>query len=330
MTTRRMAVVAVCSVALALTLAPPSAAEESAAPVGQGTAGARSHHRIEFGAYTKGMQARPARLSSFERKVHSRVGIASYYYGFGDVFPAAAEERFSDEGRRRVLVSWDMGPTRFTEWSGGEHDAYLDQIVEAALAYPRDVYVRPWPEMNGDWQQFQPTPAGEKAFGGTYAEFREAWRYLVTYSRERGATNLKWVFNPTADTYAETTPVARIWPGEEYVDVLGLDGFNWGRDNDWGRWATFREIFTAQYRKLTRLHATAPVWICEFASKEPMRSDGAPRDPRRSKAAWLVDAFKTAKSMKRIRALIYFNERKERDWRVNSSPAALKAIRGLL
>lgn len=317
---------ATCVLGLSLSLTPLAA---SAADYGRGGMEPKSA-RIEFGAYTKGMQQRPARLNKFEKKIGAHADIASYYYGFGDVFPAAAEARFADDGRRKVLVSWDMGPTRFTEWTHGEHDAYLDQIVDAALAYPHDVYVRPWPEMNGDWQAFQPTPLGDRPYGGTYSQFREAWRHVVTYARERGATNLRWVFNPTVDTYPETTPVAKIWPGDEYVDVLGLDGFNWGRDRKWGRWQSFREIFSKQYRRLIRLDATAPVWVCEFASKEPMRSDGAPRDRRHSKAAWLVDAFKTAKGMKRIRALIYFNERKERDWRVDSSRTALKAIRGLL
>ncbi|MCY7396412.1 MAG: hypothetical protein LH468_09730 [Nocardioides sp.] len=279
-----------------------------------------------FGAYVEGMQAEPSRLSSFEELVGAPADIASYYYGYGDVFPAAAEAGFASNGRR-VLVSWDMGPTRFSSWTSGEHDAYLDQIVAAALSYPADVYVRPWPEMNGDWQTFQPSPDGERPDGGTYLEFQDAWRHVVDYTRARGATNLKWVFNPAADTYAETTPVRRIWPGAEYVDVLGIDGFNWGKDRGTGRWRSFREIFAPMYRRLSALHPTAPVWICEFASKEPRSADGAPRDDRHSKARWLEDAFRSALSMGRIQAMVYFHERKERDWRVNSTPGALLALR---
>ena len=106
----------------------------------------------------------------------------------------------------------------------------------------------------------------------------------MTTCARRGATNLKWVFNPAADTYAETTPVGKIWPGAAYVDVLGIDGFNWGKDNHWGRWLSFGESSgrcTAADEDCT-LHA--PVWICEFGSKEPRRHDGAPRDRRQSKA----------------------------------------------
>ena len=70
-----------------------------------------------------------------------------------------------------------MGPTRFTEWTRGDHDAYLDQIVSYAVAYRDDVYVRPWPEMNGDWQTFQPTPEGARPTVGP-----------MRTSRRRGAT----------------------------------------------------------------------------------------------------------------------------------------------
>jgi beta-mannanase len=284
---------------------------------------------VEVGAFVEGMQDDPRKLPQFERLVGARMGIASYYYGFGDVFPGPAERTFADGGARKVLVSWDMGATRFAEWSSGQHDDYLDSIAAAARSYPHVLYVRPWPEMNGDWQAFQPTAAGDRPAGGTYAEFRAAWRHVVTYLREHGATNLRWVFNPTADTYAETTPVRRIWPGSRYVDVLGLDGFNWGDSTGGLRWRSFADIFRAQYRTLTDLDRNAPVWICETASKEPAVDDGAPVDRGHRKAAWVRDMFDLT-GMDRLRAVIWFQSHKERDWRVDSSAGSLRAVRAAL
>jgi len=285
--------------------------------------------RVAFGAYVGGMAAAPSRLTSFETKVGARAAVASYYYGYGDVFPGALEKTFSDGGRRSVLLSWDMGPTRFTEWSSGKQDRYLDQIVAAARSYRSRVYVRPWPEMNGDWQDFQPTAAGEKKYGGTYAQFKAAWRHVVGYTRSHGATNLKWVFNPTADTYAETTDVRSIWPGASYVDVLGLDGFNWGKDASWGTWKSFTAIFRTQYDRLAALHPTAPVWICEVASKEPTRADGAPVDPRHDKGTWITSAMGST-GFSRLKVVIWFDEAKERDWRVDSSRTSLLGVRRVL
>jgi mannan endo-1,4-beta-mannosidase len=282
--------------------------------------------RVQVGAFVDGMQADPARLDKWETAVGGHADVASYYYGYGDVFPARTEREFSEGGTRKVLLSWDMGPTRFTEWSSGDHDDYLDEIAGAARAYPYEVYVRPWPEMNGDWQTFQPTADGTRVHGGTYAEFKEAWRYVVSYLRGRGADNLRWVFNPTADTYAETTPVGRIWPGAKYVDVLGLDGFNWGRDAGWGRWRSFPQIFREQYLNLTELDPRAPVWICEVASKEPLVHDGAPVDADHDKGSWVRTMF-DYRGMPQLRAIVWFDADKERDWRTTSSKRSARQWR---
>lgn len=302
-----------------------SSASGSAAPLAE---------RVKFGAFVAGMYGDPSLLSDFEEQMGRETDVASYYYAYagageGSVFPGSVELGFADGGRRDVLVAWDMGPTRFTEWTAGVHDAYLDRIAAAAREYPYDLYVRPWPEMNGDWAAYQPTIAGNRPHGGTYREFKLAWRYVVTYLRSAGADNLKWVFNVDASTYAGTTPVEKIWPGRRYVDVLGLDGFNWGQDAGWGRWRSFGTIFAKQYRRITALHPTAPVWICEVGSKEPLVDDGAPVDTGHSKASWMRSAL-NYEGMPRLAAVVWFNMRKERDWRLDSSPAAGSTARRLL
>jgi hypothetical protein len=280
---------------------------------------------LRFGAYVDGMTADPSRLASYEARIGARTRVASYFYGFGDEFPAAIERRFADGGRRDVLLSWDMGAARFTDWTSGRHDGYLRTIAGHAKTYPYPIYLRPWPEMNGDWQHYQPTAAGTKRYGGTPAQFVDAWRHVVTVIREAGGGNIRWVFNPTTDTYPQTTDIRTVWPGTGYVDVLGLDGYNWGNGHRM-RWREFPNIFSAQYTRLTALHTTAPVWICEYGSKEPAADDGAPADPAHHKGKWMHTMLSNT-GFPRITTLIGFDAHKERDWRVNSSPASLHALR---
>lgn len=327
----RRVVVALALLALAasgLAVASPTVAA-GANP--QGSTALRLSDRVLFGAHVGGMNSDPSLLPEFEEQVGRQADIASVYHGYagdgqGGVFPGATERALADGGRRQLLIGWNMGPTRLAEWAAGDHDAYLSEIAVAARSYPYDLYVRPWPEMNGDWASYQPTADGRRPHGGTYREFRQAWRHVVTFFEERGVTNLRWVFNADAATYAATTPVEKIWPGRRYVDVLGLDGFNWGKDEAWGTWRSFTQIFRPQYRRLTALHPTAPVWVCETASKEPTVEDGAPVDPANDKGAWIRSAFSTT-SMPRLQAVVWFDEQKERDWRVASSSSSLRAIR---
>lgn len=284
--------------------------------------------RVLLGAWVPGSTVDARRFEAFEARVGGRMDIASLFYGFGDVFPSEREAALSARGARRLLLSWDMGSSRFSAWASGAHDAYLRTIGVAAARFGRPVYVRPWPEMNGDWQRFQPTARGERSAGGTPAEFRRAWRHVVTTVRAAGGTNVRWVFNPYAATYRGTTDVRSIWPGRAYVDVLGMDGYNWGGGPP-GRWTSFARTFGPMYRILTRLHPTAPVWVCETASKEPRASDGAARLATRSKATWIRKAF-SSRAFPRLQAVVWFHERKERDWRVDSSAASLRAFRAVV
>jgi len=268
----------------------------------------------------------PAAVADYERQVGADLQIVSVFHGVGDIFPTAAERQLAARGSRALLISLDMGAARthrFSAWSSGRHDAYLKRLGASLADYPFPVYLRPWAEMNADWVPFQPTADGGKPAGGTPAEFVRAWRHVVNEVRAAGATNVRWVFNPTADTYAQTTSVSMIYPGQQWVDVLGLDGYNWGT---YPGWRSFSSIFSEQYRRLTALDPALPVWLCEFASREPSVDDGAPIDTAQSKAKWLRAAFES-RDFPRIQALVYFDIKKERDWRLASSSASLGAAR---
>lgn len=266
-------------------------------------------------------------LTAMEHSLGAEVAIASSFRGWGDLFPDTAQQAQAKAGHT-LLVAWDLGATRATRFATfyqHRHDAYLAREAKAAHRFGAPFYVRPWAEMNADWVAFQPTAAGKRAAGGTYAQFIRAWRYVVSYFRTHGAGNVRWVFNPTTDTYAETTPVAKIWPGKAYVDVLGLDGYNWGNGGVL-HWRSFADIYRTQYARLTALAPSLPVWVCEFGSKAANEDDGAAVDPRHSTSAWYQGMFGWLKQASRVRALVMFDVRKERDWRIQSSAATLKQM----
>jgi beta-mannanase len=127
---------------------------------------------------------------------------------------------------------------------------------------------------------------------------------------------VRWVWSPNV---GRSTGLANLYPGGAYVDWVGLDGYNWGTSQP-GRhsWQTFSEIFGRSYDKLARM-TKKPMMISETASAE---SGG-------DKAAWIRQGLlvQVPKRFPRIRAVIWFHENKEADWRVNSSKAALKAYR---
>jgi len=107
------------------------------------------------------------------------------------------------------------------------------------------------------------------------------------------------------------------FPGDDVVDLVAIDGYNWGRTRDWSVWQSFEEIFSDAYKTATAL-SKRPIIIGEAASAEIGGS----------KSLWISDGFKQLRrSFPRIEALIWFDVQKESDWRIASSPESLKAFR---
>ena len=100
--------------------------------------------------------------------------------------------------------------------------------------------------------------------------------------------------------------------------------YNWGVGGP-GGWRSFETMFAGQYRNLTTLAATLPVWVCEVGSKEPTESDGAPVDTSHTKSAWYSAALAST-VFPAVQAFVLFDVRKERDWRVASSPSSLRVV----
>lgn len=196
--------------------------------------------------------------------------------------------------------------------AAGSHDAFLRQWARAAAQWGNPFYLRFAPEMNGNWF---PWSAGMN--GNTAADYVAAWRHVVTLFRSEGATNVSWVWCPNVDRGG--MPFGNLYPGDAYVDWLALDGYNWGTStptNPFYRWETVVEIFADSYRVITQL-SSKPLMFAEIASTE-LGGD---------KAQWITQGLLAdlPSHFPRVRAVVWFHEDKETDWRVNSSSRSLAA-----
>ncbi len=173
------------------------------------------------------------------------------------------------------------------------------------------ILLRPFHEMNGDWYSW--------AVAGKEQAHINAWRHMVTIFREEGATNVKWVWCPNERYAGDAGPYAGYYPGDAYVDYLGLDGYNWAASNG-SPWLTFDDIYRDSYDEITALSPTLPVMLGEYGSHT------APGD----KAAW-IDAMHSSVASgayPRLQLMVYFNKNMDgATWEVNSSPESLAAYK---
>ncbi len=297
-----------------------------------GAGGATLGSDLMFGASIPDLPSGSADLPALEARLGSPLQIASTFVDWSYVIGGPNELRMADGGARKVLLSWEPWGVRFADVTAGKQDAYLQRVATSMRAFPYTVYVRPWPEMNANWSSWQPTADGSKPDGGTPTQFVAAWRYLVDFFHHGDVTNLRFVFNPDSSNWSSNTAIPSIWPGAKYVDVLGIDGYNWGNDSVGGTWRTFDVIFSTMYGFLTHIDPTHPVWICETGSKEPREEDdglfpneSAPVDPSNSKGTWIRQMLAST-AFPRVRAVVWFNLRKGRNWPLTSSDDSLSAI----
>lgn len=216
----------------------------------------------------------------------------------------------ASQGGRRPMISWQSYDLSVRDIAAGKYDGYITDWARGAATAPGLLYVRPFPEMNGDWTTWNGDPEG----------LRLAWRHIVDIFDSVGATNVRWVFSPnvTDSPRVPENAMELYYPGDDYVDVLALDGYNWGEVLPSVGWRSFEAIFRAGYDRITRL-GDQPIWIAELASSN-VGGD---------KSDWVREMFATT-GFERIEALVWFNENKEADWRIDSDVATLHAFRQVL
>lgn len=125
--------------------------------------------------------------------------------------------------------SWDRnGDALDAVLPGGvahaEFVAYLDRLAVFLKGLnvngkPVPVLLRPLHEMNGAWFWWGDKKSGERLV--------TLWRFYHDYLvREKSVRNVLWVWSPNIDPAASVERFMRYWPGSEYVDVVGLDGYD--------------------------------------------------------------------------------------------------------
>lgn len=218
------------------------------------------------------------------------------------------------------IISWEpQDPTNpsdpayaLSAIASGAWDTYIIQSARSAAATATPFLINLAPEMNGTWSPWGP---GHNA--NTPEGYVAAYRHIVDIFRALGATNVGWIWAPNTDWNAQSV-YGSYYPGDGYVDWLGMDGYNFGTTTSDG-WLTPAQIFGRSYTALTGLSAK-PIIIEETASTELGGS----------KAAWITQLAQTIPAQfPAVEALVWFQRNKETDWRVNSSVGALGAFTAL-
>ena len=271
--------------------------------------------RIAIGTFISDSYRYPTLYDRWSREVEHRPAILASYKSW--TLPLIDTTQLEDVWQRGAapIVTWEPWAEeggrvfRLRDIAAGLYDDYIHSSARAAAAWERPLFVRFAHEMNGGWY-----PWGRGQNGNDPRVYKDAWRHIVRIFEAEGADNVSWVWCPNENSSGRFA-FRQYYPGDRWVDWVGLDGFNWEVSP---HWQTFTEVFAASYNSLVEM-SQRPVMIVETGSWE----QGG------NKAEWVTDALtRELPRFEHVRAFLWWSVDDPRgDLRVESSPAALRAVR---
>lgn len=170
-------------------------------------------------------------LATEEAQFNSTNGLVTTFCDFntGGAFPLSYAQAAKDRGSALVIqwepFDWNLpnnaqpayAPARIT---AGDFDSYIESFFLQAEVWTNDesVLVVFAPEMNDavyPWSGGYATPA----------QYIAMWKHVYNI-KKAVAPNVWLIWNPI-NFGASSYTFEQFWPGAQYVDALGINGFNW-------------------------------------------------------------------------------------------------------
>jgi len=125
-------------------------------------------------------------------------------------------------------VNYPVVPTILP--GGNYHNKYLQKLQKFSRFMKKlrgskgesvPVIFRPYHEQNGNWFWWGRTRCTEQ-------EYVDLWRFTVTYLRDSlQVHNLIYAFSPDGNQFSTKEEYLREYPGDDYVDIFGVDFYFW-------------------------------------------------------------------------------------------------------
>ncbi|MEM7532294.1 MAG: DUF4832 domain-containing protein [Chloroflexota bacterium] len=264
-------------------------------------------------------------LQAQESWTGKKNSVVTLFTPLANDFPLEAIENLWFNGNTPLLTLEPFGYSA-AQLAAGDADAQLTAwAIEFKLWLDscggRSAFLRFGHEMNGDWY----------SWGNDAANYVAAWQHIHTLFADLGidSSQVQWVW-AVNNVDVNTDPAENFYPGDSYVDWLGVDGYNWGESQNWSSWRDFPAVFDPM---LTRLHAISPnkpILVAEIGTTGVSATtivDGVEQgagDPAK-KNEWIAYTYLVGtKAYRQVKMAAYFNVDKgsrlaiggESDWAV--------------
>ncbi|MET8134514.1 glycosyl hydrolase [Streptomyces sp. NPDC005251] len=246
-------------------------------------------------------------VTAFTKEAGRAPDIREYYSSWGDDFDAEGNTFLWRHGQLPMMA---LVPSAISlaDIAKGKDDAYIRRLAGQIAAYDGPLALSFAGEMNGPWNSWGPKHTKP-------ADFVASWKHVHDIFTAQGVTNVIWVWTPHVVDSGTTAKLRPYYPGNAYVDWVGLIGYYGPIDG-----VAFSSLFTPTLRQISGFSGK-PVLIAETGVAE---SEG--------KEAHIRDLFRGATKAGVI-GLVWYDQRKDwpggrqlMDWRISTSVGALAAF----
>ncbi len=259
-------------------------------------------------------------FKSYEQSLGHKFDFIMTYTEFYKPFPAKLVADTYADGRI-MMMTWApvMDPGLSTviipNIVNGEYDAYITEWARQVQNVGEPVFVRIANEMNGDWD-----PWCAWFFSKDADLYIEAWQRIYNIFKQQGVDNAIFVWNPHDRSFPnfKWNNAEVYYPGADYVDWVGLTGYNNGTGFAGETWRNFNDIYFPLYQDYLRKYPGKPFMITEFSCSELGGN----------KSAWINDAMTNLAWYTNIRIAVWYDQTDGmRLYRIDSTPEAKEAFR---
>lgn len=292
--------------------------------LGAGSVFAHIDHRIEFGfsaIFEDGLLPQYKDIEKFESESGVAIETINWNLGFnGDnkELPNIPLKRMQEYKSRDItlMLTWEpwgnaldrkgrhRNPLRSI--NKGYVDDYIRKTARDLRTFERPIRLRFGHDMIHD---DHPDTQGWFSWQDRAEEYKAAFRRVHDIFIEENALNVEFVWAPNYRP-ALFEVLKRYYPGPEYVDWIGINGYNWKGES-------FDEMFKMPYKTIVEhpeFFGNKPIMIAEFAAGADDALVGF------DKAQWITDAFLIIpEKYPLVKAVYWLHVKKDRDWRLDSS-----------
>jgi hypothetical protein len=260
---------------------------------------------VPIGLYEAGFPGTTTAVGAFASATGVQPRMLAYYSGWGQDFATEFATAAHAAGAVPVVKLEPLN-IPLPSIAAGQSDEYLRRFASNVRAYRYPVIISFGHEMNGYWYTWGDTHSKP-------AQFIAAWQHVVATFRAAGATNVKWMWTVN-NISSPSMNVAPWWPGKQWVDLVGLDGYYY-TGND-----TFNRVFGPTLDQIRQV-TSAPVLIAETAV-------GGENPHRDSEIRGLL----TGAASNHIFGIIWFdvaqhNGLYHQNWHIEADPNAVDAFK---